>query len=130
MKKIIKKLVVGTTLCMMLSTTAFAAKKEFNFSLSKGNSGYTATNAKSDNEGYAYVTVTDSNLISSDKVSYVVTSSDKATNVTAGLTRNGAEPLYKQSFRYKSGYAKKGAAYRLHIKTINNSLRIEGRWNS
>ncbi len=116
---------------MMFATTAFAAKKEFNFTLIPvGGEKFTKENAKSDNEGYAYVTVDNANLISEDLVEYVVYNKAKTNPVSAGMTCYGTFKPYKQTLKYKSGYAKKGKEYRLKIHTYNYSLKISGKWNS
>ncbi|MDE6232048.1 MAG: hypothetical protein K2M60_01690 [Lachnospiraceae bacterium] len=131
MKKSIKRIGAVACMCMLFSTTAFADKKPIDFDyIAKGGSGYTATNPKSDNEGYAYVTVTSSNQIEGDKVEYVVTSEDKNTEVTDGATFYGTSKPDKQKLKYKSGYAKTGKKYRLKITTYNYSLEVHGRWNS
>lgn len=131
MKKYLGKFLVLGMMCMLFSVTAFAAKKEFSFSvIPKGGNGYTATNAKSDNEGYAYVTVESANLISGDLVRYVVTNTERTKEVTSAVTFSGTNKPYKQTLKYYSGYAKKGKSYRLKIRTYNYSLQISGRWNS
>ena len=131
MKKRITKILAMGTMCMMFATTAFAAKKEFNFSLiSPGGEKFTTENAKSDNEGYAYVTVNNANLISGDLVEYVVYNKAKTAPVSASVAYRGTNKPYKQTLKYKSGYAKKGKEYRLKIHTYNYSLQIAGKWNS
>lgn len=130
-KEKLKKLAVIGTMCMLFSTTAFAAKKDVDFDyIAKGSDGYTANNAKDDNEGYAYVTVTSGNLVSGDKVKYVVSNSGKTKEVSDSVTYNGTAKPYKQTLKYKSGYAQKGKKYRLKVHTYNYSLKIHGKWNS
>ena len=126
-----KKIVAVGFICMLFSTTAFAAKKDVDFDyIAKGADGYTANNPKDDSEGYAYVTVTGGNLISGDKVRYVVSNSGKTKEVSTAATYTGTAKPYKQTLKYNSGYAKKGAKYRLKIHTYNYSLKISGKWNS
>lgn len=131
MKRRISKILTLAVMCMLFATTAMAAKKDFSFSLiSKGGNAYTAKNAKSDSEAYAYVTVDSANLISGDKVLYIVSNSAKTADVSAGATYLGINKPYKQTLKYKSGYAVKGKEYRLRIHTYNYSLQISGKWNS
>lgn len=131
MKKRITKILVLGMMCMMFAATAFAAKKDFSFSLiPAGGEKFTEPNAKSDNEGYAYVTVDSANLISGDLVQYVVYNKAKTDPVSASIAFSGTNKPYKQTLKYKSGYAKKGKEYRLKIHTYNYSLKISGKWNS
>lgn len=130
-KEKLKKVAVLGAMCMLFSTTAYAANKDVDFDyIAKGEDGYTANNAKDDNEEYAYVTVTSENLISGDKVKYVVSNSEKTKEVSAAVICYGTQKPYKQTLKYKSGYAQKGKKYRLKIHTYNYSLMIHGRWNS
>lgn len=65
----------------------FHSEKTFSFTLaSKGFMGFTRPNTKDDNEGYAYVTITNSNLISGDKVTYSITKTDKVTEVMVHMS--------------------------------------------
>lgn len=131
LKERVKKITAVTFMCMLFSTTAFAARHEFTFEIPKGGVGFTAVNPKNDNEIYAYVTINSANLNSKDKIRYVVTSSDMTKEVTSSLTCNGNIKPYKQTLKYKSSsYAKKGKKYRLKIQTFNYSRRFSGVWNS
>ncbi len=131
MKKRITKILALGTMCMMFATTAFAAKKDFYFSLIPvGGEKHSEPNAKSDNEGYAYVTVESANLISGDLVEYSVTNKAKTAVVSQSLPIPGTIKPYKQTLKYKSGYAKKGKEYCLKVKSYNYSLQIRGKWNS
>lgn len=131
LKDRVKKITAVTFMCMLFSTTAFAARKDFTFEIPKGGAGFTAVNPKNDNEIYAYVTINSANLNSKDKIRYVVSSSDMTKEVTASSTYHGNLKPYKQTLKYKnSSYAKKGKKYRLKIQTYNYSRRISGVWNS
>ena len=73
-----KKVALIMALSMMTSVTAFAAKKEFNFNVVVERiSKYSAENPKSDNEGYAYVTVEKANLKNDSAVEYAVSNIDR-----------------------------------------------------
>lgn len=131
MIKKFKAIILAGFMCILFTTTAFAAKKNFAFScIPKGGDGYTSSNPKSDSENYAYFTVTDANLIDKDKVKYVVTNSAHTKEVSDAITYIGKSKPYRQTLKYNSGYAKQGAKYCLKIRSYNYSLRISGRWNS
>ena len=86
-----KKVALIMALSMMTSVTAFAAKKEFNFNVVVERiSKYSAENPKSDNEGYAYVSV--------DELSHALELTDKAeiseeNNILEGIIRFGGETV-------------------------------------
>ena len=87
MIKKFKAIILAGFICILFTTTAFAAKKNFAFScIPKGGDGYTSSNPKSDSENYAYFTVTDANLIDKDKVKYVVTNSAHTKEVSDAIT--------------------------------------------
>ena len=87
MIKKFKAIILAGFMCILFTTTAFAAKKNFAFScIPKGGDGYTSSNPKSDSENYAYFTVTDANLIDKDKVRYVVTNSAHTKEVSDAIT--------------------------------------------
>lgn len=118
-------------LSMMTSVTAFAAKKEFNFNVVVERiSKYSAENPKSDNEGYAYVTVEKANLKNDSAVEYAVSNIDRTADVSTVYEFDGKIKPYKDRLKYKNGYARKGKKYRLRIKSLNHNLQISGRWNS
>ena len=110
-----KKVALIMALSMMTSVTAFAAKKE---------------NPKSDNEGYAYVTVEKANLKNDSAVEYAVSNIDRTADVSTVYEFDGKIKPYKDRLKYKNGYARKGKKYRLRIKSLNHNLQISGRWNS
>lgn len=131
LKERVKKITAVTFMCMLFSTTAFAARHEFTFEIPKGGVGFTAANPKNDNEIYAYVTITKANLNSKDKIKYVVSNTDMTKEVTPSLICNGNIKPYKQTLKYSnSSYAKKGKKYRLKIQTYNYSRKLSGVWNS
>lgn len=131
LKDRVKKITAVTFMCMLFSTTAFAARQEFTFEIPKGGVGFTAANPKSDDEIYAYVTITSAKLNSKDKIKYVVSDKNMTKEVTTSHTFGGNDAPNKQKFKYKSSsYAKQGKKYRLKIQTYNYSRRISGVWNS
>lgn len=118
-------------LSMMTSVTAFAEKKNFNFNVVvERTSKYSGENPKSDNEGYAYVTVEKANLKNDSAVEYVVSNIDRTADVSTVYEFDGKIKPYKDRLKYKNGNARKGKKYRLRIKSLNHNLQISGRWNS
>ena len=130
MKKTMTMLLTAAMILSM-SVTAFAAKKEFNFNVVVERiSKYSAENPKSDNEGYAYVTVEKANLKNDSAVEYAVSNIDRTADVSTVYEFDGKIKPYKDRLKYKNGYARKGKKYRLRIKSLNHNLQISGRWNS
>lgn len=131
MNTFLKKIILFGMLCMMFTTTVLAEKKEFYFKcINRDTDGYTKNNPKSDYEKYAYVTVTEANLSTSDKVYYVVTNSDKDKEVTRGITYCGTSKPNAQRLAYYKGYGTKNIYYRLKLHTYHYWLTAKGRWNS
>lgn len=93
-------------------------------------SKYSGENPKSDNEGYAYVTVEKANVKNDSAVEYAVSNTGRTADVSTVFEFDGKIKPYKDRLKYKSGYAKKGKKYRLRIKSLNHNLQISGRWNS
>lgn len=126
-----KKVALIMALSMMTSVTAFAEKKIFNFNVVvERTSKYSGENPKSDNEGYAYVTVEKANVKNDSAVEYAVSNTGRTADVSTVFEFDGKIKPYKDRLKYKSGYAKKGKKYRLRIKSLNHNLQISGRWNS
>lgn len=131
LKERVKKITAVTFMCMLFSTTAFAARHEFTFEIPKGGVGFTAANPKNDNEIYAYVSIKNANLSSKDVVRYVVSNTDMTKEVTCAFTFKGKKVPDQQTFKYnKSSYAKRGKKYRLKIQPYNYTRRFSGVWNS
>lgn len=130
MKKYASGILILATLCMLFTITAFAEKKEFSCTINKGNTYYTDVNKKSDSEKYAYVTVTDSDLITGDQVRYVISNKTCDGEVSQAITYSGAYNLYKQTLKYDATSGNKDVLYRLKIKTFNYNIKLTGKWDS
>ena len=126
-----KKVALIMALSMMTSVTAFAEKKIFNFNVVvERTSKYSGENPKSDNEGYAYVTVEKANVKNDSAVEYAVSNNSETADVSARATYHGKLKPYKQTLKYNSGQGIAKVNYKLRIKTYNYSVQVSGRWNS
>lgn len=132
-KKLITFAFIFASALTILTPSAFAAKKNFSFSVTPStNNGtaYSAPNPKDDNEQNAYIYTTNHNIISSDKFFYRVkrSASTSSTSYTGYIrvTPNNASKIVN-SYHTHAG---KGTSLVLQADTDLYSVHAEGYWYS
>lgn len=135
MKKIVKKVIALGTMAIVIgsvaTTTAFAANKNYSFSVTTSqNDGkaFSAGNAKDDNEQRAYVYTTSGNIISNDLFYMSVYKNpynENANRVTSWkrVTSNSAK--YLLDYTTRRG---KGSVNYLCGDTDRLFVSVEGNW--
>ncbi|AJA48570.1 hypothetical protein CPAST_c25010 [Clostridium pasteurianum DSM 525 = ATCC 6013] len=125
MKKLIMSGIVSLII-LAISVPAFADTALFDFTLNPGQSGYSSFVHKADSEQRAYVSITSSNFINSDKTWFRVR--DSADNIKTETKWANANISFTLNY-ISTGYA--GDYYRLKGQQDSASpyyVHVAGRW--